>query len=51
MKIITTLALLTALAMPTAAGAAEIVNQLGRDTEVCDVCLIYSGAARRPVWD
>ena len=51
MKIIPTLALLAAMAMPTAANAAEVVNQLGRDTEVCDVCLIYSGAARRPVWD
>lgn len=31
--------------------AAVEVNEFGRDTEVCDVCLIYSGDVSRPTWD
>ena len=30
---------------------ADVVNAYGRDTEVCDVCLIYSGDSSRPKWD
>lgn len=40
-----------ALSASASLHAAEEVNRFGRDTEVCDVCLIYSGDTSRPTWD
>lgn len=45
------ISLAAALSLTATIHAGEEVNHFGTDTEVCDVCLIYSGDASRPTWD